>query len=145
VEECIFCAIISERAPAVFLHRDDVVVAFMDIRPVNAGHMLVVPRQHEALVVDLDERVWAHMCEVGRRLNAALRASAGIRCEAVALYVADGAAAGQEVAHAHLHVIPRYTGDGFGFRFPPDYGTIASRSDLGNVAATIRATELASS
>jgi histidine triad (HIT) family protein len=45
-----------------------------------------------------------------------------LRCDGVNLFLADGEEAGQEIFHAHLHVIPRYAGDGFGLRFPPDYG-----------------------
>jgi histidine triad (HIT) family protein len=136
--DCVFCAIVAGTAPASFVHDDDEVVAFMDVRPVNPGHVLVVPRRHEELVVDLDASTWARVCNVGRRLDAALRVLPEIRCEAVNLLVADGAPAGQEVAHAHLHVIPRYEGDGFGFRHAPGYGATLSRESMDRMAAAVR-------
>jgi diadenosine tetraphosphate (Ap4A) HIT family hydrolase len=76
------------------------------------------------------------MFETGRRAAAALRVS-GLRCEGVNLFVADGEAAGQDVFHVHLHVIPRYEGDGFGLRFPPDYA-VRERDELDEAAAAIR-------
>ena len=57
--DCIFCAIVAGAAPATFLHQDDGVVAFMDIRPVQPGHLLVVPRMHAELLPELDDAVLA--------------------------------------------------------------------------------------
>ena len=68
---------------------------------------------------------------------AAIRVS-GLRCEAINLFLADGAAAGQEVFHSHLHVIPRWQGDGFGIKFPPHYGAAADRKTLDDIAARLR-------
>jgi histidine triad (HIT) family protein len=56
----------------------------------------------------------------------------------VNLFVADGEAAGQEVFHVHLHIIPRFRGDGFGFRFGPDYYRLPDRGTLDRLAAGIR-------
>jgi diadenosine tetraphosphate (Ap4A) HIT family hydrolase len=135
---CVFCAIVSGAAPATFLHSDDLVVAFMDIRPVQVGHLLVVPRAHAKLIPELDDAILARMWSVATVINRALRASP-LPVEAVSVYVADGDAAGQEVAHMHIHLIPRHTRDGFGFRFPPGYGAQPERTDLEDTAAKIRA------
>jgi histidine triad (HIT) family protein len=59
-------------------------------------------------------------------------------CEGVNLFLADGKVAGQEVAHVHLHVIPRSAGDGFGLRFGPEYETLPKRGDLDHIALAIR-------
>lgn len=117
---CPFCALLDGRAPATFVYRDDRCAAFMDIQPVNPGHLLVVPTRHAAALADLDPEEAAHLMRVGHHLAAALRGS-GLRCEGVNLFLADGAAAMQEVFHVHLHVFPRFRGDGFGLRFGPDY------------------------
>jgi histidine triad (HIT) family protein len=71
------------------------------------------------------------------RVAAALRAC-GVRCEGVNLFLADGEAAGQEIFHAHLHVFPRFAGDGFGLKFSPNYFVVPSRADLDEVASDIR-------
>jgi histidine triad (HIT) family protein len=135
--DCAFCAIIRGDAPATFVHQDDLVVAFMDIRPVQPGHLLVVPRVHAQLVPELDDRTLARLWAVATVLNRALRASA-LPTDAVSVYVADGDAAGQEVAHVHIHLIPRRADDGFGFRFPPGYGSQPGRLALETIADQIR-------
>ena len=112
MSSCIFCDIVARRAPASIVYEDDVVIAFMDLFPINPGHTLVVPKQHFARVTDVDDATAAHMMTVARDVAAAIYRSP-IRAEGVNLTLADGRAAGQEVPHAHLHVIPRYRGDGF--------------------------------
>lgn len=134
VPDCIFCRIISGTIPASLVHRDDAVIAFMDIGPVNPGHLLVVPIAHAATLDDLAPRDGARMFEAGQRLAGAIRRS-GLRCEGVNLFLADGAAAGQEVFHVHLHVVPRYRGDAVRFSWPR---TQPSRDELNTVAASIR-------
>ena len=137
MDDCIFCRILAGDAPASFVHRDERCAAFLDVRPVNAGHLLVVPTRHAAQLADLDAPTADHLMAVAHRLAAALRAS-GLRCEGVTLFLADGEAAMQEVFHVHLHVLPRYAGDGFGLRFGPDYGTLPPRHALDAAAARIR-------
>ena len=137
VAGCIFCTIVRGKAPATFLHQDELVVAFMDIRPVQRGHLLVVPRRHAKLIPDLDWASLARMWSVATGLNRALRATA-LPCDAVSVYVADGDAAGQEVAHVHIHLIPWHAQDGFGFRFPPGYGAEPGRDELEAIADEIR-------
>jgi len=135
---CIFCAIVRGDAPATFLRRDELVVAFMDIRPVQPGHLLVVPRAHAQLLPELDPKSLARLWSIATDLNRAIRKS-DLPAEAVSVYVADGAAGGQEVAHVHIHLIPRRDHDGFGFRFPPGYGSQPRREELEAVAARIGA------
>ena len=136
--DCIFCAIVRGDAPATLVQQDDLVVSFMDIRPVQPGHLLVVPREHAKLIPELDDRTLTRLWSLASNLNRALRASA-LPVEAVSVYVADGDAAGQEVAHVHIHLIPRRAHDGFGFRFPPGYGTEPGRAQLEAMAIQIRA------
>ena len=135
---CAFCDIVNGKAPSSVVYSDDVVMAFMDIRPVNAGHLLVVPRGHARHLADMPLDTGARLFRVGMRLAAAVRRS-GVPCEGVDLFLADGEAAGQEVFHVHLHVIPRFWGDGFGFRFGPGYGKLPGRAELDDVATGIRA------
>ena len=137
VTGCAFCRILTGELLASVVYEDDIVSAFMDIRPVNPGHLLVVPNRHAASLAELDADTGAHMFRVGQRLAAALRRS-GARCEGVNLLLADGEAAGQEVFHVHLHVLPRYTGDGFGFRRSPDSLVPPARAELNRVAGGIR-------
>ena len=137
MNECIFCRILAGRRPGTFVYRDAECAAFMDIQPVNPGHMLVVPTRHAAQIADLDAPAAGRMMQVAHRLAAAVRAS-GLRCEGVNLLLADGAAAMQEVFHVHLHVFPRFAGDGFGLRFGPHYRERPPRQALEEAAGGIR-------
>ena|SRR5579871_5291288 len=141
--DCVFCAICSGESPASFVYQDDAVVAFMDIQPVNPGHLLVVPRVHHELMDGYDELTLARTWRVVERSARALRQS-GAPCEGVNLLVADGEAAFQDVPHFHVHVIPRVTGDGFGLTFPPGYEDLPARTQLDAWAAAIRGVLVAS-
>jgi diadenosine tetraphosphate (Ap4A) HIT family hydrolase len=111
-QACVFCGIIAGELTASRVYEDDDVVAFMDMRPLTPGHVLVVPRAHAASLEDLDEDLGTRVFAVAHQLARALRSSA-VPCEGVNFFLADGVAAGQEVFHVHLHVIPRTPGDGF--------------------------------
>jgi histidine triad (HIT) family protein len=134
---CIFCDILADRAPANFVYRDEVCGAFMDIRPVNPGHVLVVPRAHAVLLPELDLESVGHIFKVAHLVDTALRTS-GIKCEGVNLFLADGRAAGQDVMHVHLHVFPRFLGDGHHLRFSPAYFTQTPPAELEKNAEMIR-------
>jgi len=133
---CIFCEILAGRAEGSVVLRDEVCAVFVDIRPVNEGHLLVVPIEHGALLDELPASTASHLMMVARRVGSALRASS-LRCDGFNLLLADGEAAGQEVFHCHLHVIPRFGGDGFGFRFAPDHGRLPPREELDRVAGEV--------
>jgi histidine triad (HIT) family protein len=134
---CVFCDIVRGIASASVVYSDSQVMAFMDIQPVNRGHLLIVPRVHASCLDELEEKVGGWLLQVGMKLAGAMRRS-GLRCEGVNLFLADGEAAGQEVFHVHLHVIPRFPGDGFGFRFAPEYHHLPERVELDEVAAKIK-------
>lgn len=133
--DCVFCRIVAGTAPASVVYADDRTVAFLDIAPMTPGHLLVVPRAHAAGLADLDPDTGGHVFRVAQRLAAGLRRS-GLRCDGVNLFLADGAAAFQEVFHLHLHVLPRWRGDGVKLRYQAGR---PSRADLERQAADVRA------
>ena len=135
MSDCVFCAIVSGESPASLTHEDDTVIAFMDIQPITHGHMLVVPREHAVLMADLNETVAMRSFRVARQLAALARAKLG--ATGVNLFVADGETAFQDVPHFHVHVIPRYTNDGFGLTFPDTYSHPPSRAELETIAAAL--------
>ncbi len=85
-------------------------MVLLDLYPVREGHALVIPRQHAALVEELDRETAAHLFELGRRTIAAQK-SAGMELDGHNLVLNDGPAANQHVPHVHLHVVPRRQGD----------------------------------
>jgi diadenosine tetraphosphate (Ap4A) HIT family hydrolase len=111
-QECIFCAIVSRQAEASVVHEDGTVVVFMDRNPVTPGHLLVVPHAHSVCLEDLDGATGSHVWSAGRDMARALRRS-GTGCEGINILLCDGEVAFQTVFHFHLHVIPRYAGDGW--------------------------------
>lgn len=132
---CIFCQIVAGGSPATFVHEDDEVVAFLDINPVTPGHLLVVPRMHAPSLAEVSDDLANQMFATARHMAAALRASE-LRCDGVNLFYADGEAAFQEVFHSHLHVIPRFVGDGFSIS--ANWGTQPTREELDLVGSKIR-------
>lgn len=133
---CIFCQIIKGEAASSKLYEDDICLAFMDIQPVNPGHILIVPKMHFEDLSDLPAGTGSQLFQVAQKI-ALIIPKTYVKCEGINLFLAHGEAAGQEVFHVHLHVIPRYKGDGFGFRFGPNYANLPERRDLDLVAAQI--------
>ena len=133
----IFSKILSGEIPASFVYRDDKVAAFMDIQPVNPGHVLIVPISPVQFLYELDDQSCQHLMKVAKAVSKAIRNS-GIKCEGINLFLADGESAGQEVAHVHLHVFPRYAGDGFGLKFSERYSQLPPRAELEAAAEKIR-------
>jgi diadenosine tetraphosphate (Ap4A) HIT family hydrolase len=117
------------------VHEDDDTLAFLDILSITPGHLLVIPKRHAPYLADLDAATGARMFVVAMRLAAALRSS-GLRCEGINFFLADGEAAGQEIFHAHLHVFPRFAGDGFRIA---DEAVNPPRAKLDDIAARVRA------
>jgi diadenosine tetraphosphate (Ap4A) HIT family hydrolase len=130
---CIFCQIFTGELDSSRVLENDVVVAFLDIAPMNPGHTLVVPRQHVQAFTDLTPVEPARLTSAGQQVALALKAVFP-DYEGFTFSIAEGEVAGQEVPHTHLHVIPRYKGDGFGWR---RYGQREERARLGAIAAKI--------
>jgi histidine triad (HIT) family protein len=142
--DCVFCKIVQGDAPASLVYEDSRCVSFMDLHPVNPGHLLLIPKRHSTDLSEMDPAEVGPLFLAARGLVQALRES-GLRCEGVNLHLADGEAAGQEVFHVHLHIIPRFAGDGFGFRFGPNYAHLPNRRELDDHAQQIRAALISSS
>ena len=106
----IFLKIIAGEIPSARIYEDDVVVAFLDIHPNNKGHALVVPRTKFRNIFDGDPILLAHMMMVGQKIAKVQKETLG--ADGVNLVMNNEHAAGQEVFHAHLHVIPRFVNDG---------------------------------
>jgi len=136
VAGCVFCAISAGEAPASLVHEDEVALACMDVHPINEGHVLVVPREHAASLAELDPEAGAHVFRVAQRVAGGLRES-GLRCEGVNLFLADGEAAGQDVFHVHLHVLPRFEGDNLLIKPREGFGR-PDREALDDLAARLR-------
>ena len=114
--DCVFCKIVAKQIPATVVHEDAHVLAFMDIGQVNPGHVLVAVRKHAENIYALED------AQAGELMKAAARIARGIRDafnpEGLSVYQANGKAAGQTVFHLHVHLVPRYAGDGMELTWP---------------------------
>jgi histidine triad (HIT) family protein len=108
--ECIFCQIVSGRAPAEVVARSDRALAFLTIGPLAEGHTLVVPVRHAEDLTEISAQDTAAVWQLVHDVEGRLRAS-GL-AEGVSLFAMSGAAAEQSIFHLHVHVVPRRRGDG---------------------------------
>src|SRR5205085_11945521 len=118
--ECIFCKIVAGELPSTVVDEDERTVAFMDIAPATRGHALVVPRAHSADLLSVDDEDLRAVASASQRLAA--RAKERLGADGVNLLNACGAVAFQSVFHFHVHVIPRYEGDGLRLPWVPAPG-----------------------
>lgn len=109
--DCLFCKIIAKEIPAAIVHEDEHVLAFLDIHPVNKGHLLVVPKKHSQGSHDAEPETLAKLMQAIQKLAQAMCTATG--APAYNLIQNNGSAAGQVIPHVHIHVIPRFEGDGF--------------------------------
>ena len=135
--ECVLCGLVAGRLPASVIHRDDDIIVLMDIQPVTAGHLMVVPTVHVPRLADLTQEVGSLMFEWARLVSIALYRSA-LRPGGLNLFLSDGEVAMQEIDHLHLHLIPRYEDDGFGLAMPNVNKQFPERAELDRHADAIR-------
>jgi histidine triad (HIT) family protein len=107
---CIFCKIVAGEIPSFKVYEDEHTLAFLDIHPVAKGHTLVVPKAHATNIFDIEPASWGHVaetaCIVAKKLEAALDMGG------VNLIMNNREHAGQVIDHPHVHLIPRFPGDG---------------------------------
>jgi histidine triad (HIT) family protein len=117
MNNCIFCKIIKGELPAHRVYEDEEVLAFMDISPINHGHVLIIPKTHYSELSSIPLVTSIAVWEVVKKVERAIWQTPDLICDGTNILQNNGAAAGQEVFHAHFHVIPRRDGDGSRFRF----------------------------
>jgi histidine triad (HIT) family protein len=110
MNDCIFCKIISGEFPSYKIYETDETLCFLDIHPVAKGHALVVPKKHSHNIFDVASDDWAHVTETVRIVAIALEKA--LEADGVNLMMNNREHAGQVVFHPHIHLIPRFKGDG---------------------------------
>lgn len=111
-EDCIFCRIVAGDIPGRTVNETDHSIAFLDANPLAAGHTLVIPKQHYSRLNAVPGEEATELFESVHELTADI--SAAVNADAVSIGINDGEAAGQEVPHTHVHLVPRFEGDGGG-------------------------------
>lgn len=141
-EECqvsvkgVFCKIVGSELPASFVYRDEEISAFLDIHPINRGHVLIVPNEHHEFFENVPAHVFSIMALLAQDIQKAY-VQVGIKSEGSNFFLSNGAVAGQEVPHVHLHLTPRFTGDGHRMGFSGLDPDAAERDQLNQVSSSL--------
>ena len=108
--DCIFCKIAAGEIPSVRVYEDDRVLAFMDINPLSEGHLLIIPKAHAATIYEITEDDFLAVMSATHKLAAAVKKA--LNPDGINLLQLNGRAANQVVPHLHMHIVPRWSGDG---------------------------------
>ena len=108
--ECLFCKIINKSTPSIKIYEDDAVYAFLDIKPVSPGHLLVVPKKHYKNLYELPDDTLSKIVCALRDISIAVKS--GTNADGINIEMNNDVAAGQVIFHAHFHIIPRFANDG---------------------------------
>lgn len=130
----LFLKIISGEIPSAKIYEDEHTFAFLDIRPVNKGHALVVPKIHSRNILDIDPETLAQVMATTQRVACALMKA--LHTDGVTLVMNNEPGGGQEVLHTHFHVIPRFTDD---HAFTAPHHTTYAEGEAHAVAQKIQA------
>lgn len=132
--DCIFCDIANKKEDAEILFENGHIVSFLDIRPVNFGHALVIPKIHYENFLSVPHDELDELIETTQLLSKYIKE--GLKADGFNIIVNNGAAAGQTIYHFHFHIIPRFAKD---FNFKPNF-KIYSQGKMKEYADIIRDT-----
>ncbi len=133
VDSCIFCKIAKKQVPASIVYENEETIAFLDIKPLNEGHTLVIPKGHYEDIFDIPQELISYIHSVTKQV--ALAVKKATQADGISIAQQNGRAAGQDIFHLHVHIIPRYEGQKL-----PRLSEIsaADREKLSQTAAKIR-------
>ena len=112
-ESCIFCKIVRKQAPSSVVYEDESVLAFLDIRPLNTGHILVIPKAHYVDIFGIPEEQLIQVHKFAKEVSLAVKKAT--EADGISIIQQNGKAAGQDIFHFHVHVVPRFEGQ----KLPP--------------------------
>jgi histidine triad (HIT) family protein len=135
-EKCIFCEIAAKRLPTNAVYEDEQVIAFLDIRPSNPGHTLVVPKKHYETLLDVPEEEAAHLMKVVKHIAEGIVES--MKADGFNILQNNKKAAYQLIPHAHFHVVPRFENDNLPLGNIRQ-GSYKDEQEMKDVATKIRA------
>ena len=132
-ESCIFCKIARKQALASIIYEDETVMAFLDLRPLNVGHSLAMPKAHYVDIFDIPEIVLGKVHIVSKHVAKAVKKAT--QADGISIIQQNGGAAGQDIFHLHIHVVPRLEGQRL-----PSFGELkeVERAKLNDMSKKIR-------
>lgn len=128
MENCIFCKIANGEIPSATLYEDEDFRVILDLGPASKGHALILPKTHAANLYELPEELAAKGMILAKKM--ATKMKDALSCDGLNVVQNNGECAGQTVFHFHMHLIPRYTGDGVGIGWKPGTLTDADKEEI---------------
>lgn len=110
MKDCIFCKIVANEIPSFTVYEDDQTKAFLDIYGATDGHVMVIPKTHSQTMVDADEKAMRAVFSAVKKVAAAVEKAYGTKILSIGINHGEP----QGVKHLHVHILPRYDGDGGG-------------------------------
>lgn len=108
-ENCIFCKIINKEIPSRIVYEDDLFLAFLDINPISQGHLILIPKEHYMMITLVPDEILAQCQIIAKQLSILLQES--LNCRDVIQFIPNGQAAGQQIQHFAIHLVPQYEND----------------------------------
>ncbi len=133
MEICVFCRIVRGELPASRVYEDEETVAFLDLQSVNPGHLLVAVKPHRANIYEVEDDLAGAAFRTAARMARLVKKALG--CQGVTLLQANEKAGAQTLFHFHIHVVPRWEGDGMDLAWPAKN---PPREALAEMAAELR-------
>lgn len=127
-DNCIFCKIANGEIPSATLHEDEEFRVILDLGPASKGHALVLPKEHYANVYELNEETAAKAFVLAKKMAGKMTSALG--CDGFNIVQNNGSVAGQTVFHFHMHLIPRYEGDGVALGWKPGTLTEEEKEEI---------------
>lgn len=110
MNNCVFCKIIKGEIPSDKIYENDDFLAFLDINPINPGHIILIPKAHYGNLYEMPDKVLSDIAPIIKKM--AIAAKQGTNADGINIGMNNDGAAGQIVPHAHFHIIPRFSNDG---------------------------------
>lgn len=128
MEKCIFCKIAAGEIPSATLYEDEEFRVILDLGPAAKGHALILPKAHYANLYEIPDETAAKAMKLAKKMAEAM--TKALNCDGFNLVQNNGEVAGQTVFHFHMHLIPRYKGDGAGITWTPGQLTDDVRDEI---------------
>ena len=110
MDDCIFCKIVNGKIPSSKIYEDDTFIVILDIFPSAKGHLLIIPKRHATNLYELNEKEASDLIPLSQKI--AKKINETLKPQGLNILQNNGKAAGQDVFHYHMHLIPRYENDG---------------------------------
>lgn len=119
MEDCIFCKIIRKEISAQIIHEDEYFLSFVDMKPANFGHSLIIPKEHHENIYTIPNNILERLGPEIKKLSLAVKKA--VNADGINVIVNNEPAAGQLVFHSHTHIVPRFENDGLKWWPGKDY------------------------